>query len=126
LTLKERLQSLGIEQCDDFEETFMSIINASGEVNFIIDKLLVFSKMVVTTPWGFLCKHKKFEKLTDYENLYSIHIDTKSFNIRVLYSYIGQKGILLHAFNEQDKKYATGYKKNAKTALKLREEFLYK
>jgi hypothetical protein len=41
-------------------------------------------------------------------------------------NYIGQKGILLHAFNEQDKKYATGYKKNAKTALKLREEFLYK
>lgn len=63
-----------------------------------------------------------FEKLQEAPNLYSMHLQTKNFNIRILYSYIRKDEILLRAFYERQGKSKTSYAKHTPIAMARREE----
>lgn len=55
--------------------------------------------------------HKNFEQLKEIENLYSMHIKITDYNVRVLYSFLPNRTILLHGFHERGGKKATDYTK---------------
>lgn len=65
---------------------------------------------------------KEFEKLTDYPNLYSMHLSSKSFNLRILYSYNDKDELLLHCFYEREGKTATNYVTHAPIAVQRMKE----
>lgn len=59
----------------------------------------------------------EFEKLSGYPNLYSMHLQSKNFNIRILYSYFEKDEILLHCFFEREGKLHTSYDVHAPIAI---------
>ncbi|WP_370812706.1 hypothetical protein [Butyricicoccus pullicaecorum] len=52
-------------------------------------------------------QHEEFERLED--NIYSMHIACKQLNIRILYSFLNDGTVLLHAFYERAGKRHTDY-----------------
>lgn len=60
----------------------------------------------------------KFEKLKQAENMYSMHIKGKTFNVRILYSFLANGTILLHGFDEKSGKKVTNYSKAVPIAKK--------
>lgn len=52
-------------------------------------------------------RHEEFERLED--NMYSMHIASKQLNIRILYSFLNDGSVLLHAFYERAGKRHTDY-----------------
>ncbi len=52
-------------------------------------------------------QHEEFERLED--NIYSMHIASKQLNIRILYSFLNDGSVLLHAFYERAGKRHTDY-----------------
>jgi len=59
-----------------------------------------------------LLKHEvtylnEFEKLGGYPNLYSMHLESDNFNLRILYSYNYTYELLLHCFYEREGKSQT-------------------
>lgn len=65
----------------------------------------------------------KFEKLKNAENMYSMHIKGKTFNVRVLYSFLSNGTILLHGFDEKSGKKVTDYSKAIPIAEKRLDEY---
>lgn len=51
----------------------------------------------------------QFEKIKDYDNMYSMHIQNNTFNVRILYSFMSDGTILLHGFDEKSGKKTTDY-----------------
>lgn len=64
----------------------------------------------------------QFEKLKAYNGLYSMHLESKEYNIRVLYSYNECNEIILHCFYEKAGKRITGYEVHAQIAVRRKEE----
>lgn len=88
----------------------VEIIKNSGNEKSFVAKL--------TTALLFLNKYGKtahlqatnqFERLKGEDNMYSMHICTKSFNVRILYSFLSDDKILLHGFDEKSGKKITDY-----------------
>ncbi|MBK5247547.1 MAG: hypothetical protein JJE49_09820 [Peptostreptococcaceae bacterium] len=65
---------------------------------------------------------EQFEKITSAPGLYSMHLESKNFNIRVLYSFDNNMEILLHCFYERQGKSVTSYLKHIPIALKRKKE----
>lgn len=63
-----------------------------------------------------------FEALKEYPGLYSMHLQNKSLNIRILYSYNHKGEILLHCFYEREDSEVYGYRKHAPIALARKKE----
>lgn len=59
-------------------------------------------------------QHEEFERLED--NIYSMHISSKQMNIRILYSFLNDGSVLLHAFYERAGKRHTDYTDTIKLA----------
>lgn len=64
----------------------------------------------------------QFEKLKSYRDLYSMHLESKDYNIRMLYTYRVDGEIILHCFYEKKGKEVTGYEKHAPIAMKRKRE----
>lgn len=64
----------------------------------------------------------QFEKLKAFKGLYSMHLESKKYNIRVLYSYNQQHQIILHCFYEREGKDISGYEVHAPIAMRRKEE----
>lgn len=69
-------------------------------------------------------KLKQFEKLKGKgtNNLYSLHIEGKNLNIRILYSYGQNSEILLHCFYEKDDSKKGSYEAHIPIAIKRMKE----
>ena len=65
---------------------------------------------------------REFEPLKNYGEFYSMHVNTKTFNIRIIYSYIDDEMVFLHAFYERDDSKRTGYEVAIKIAKSRMEE----
>lgn len=67
-------------------------------------------------------KHPQFEKLKDCKGLYSMHIEGKEFNIRILYTLNRRGEILLHCFYEKEGKTVSEYSSHVPVALTRMKE----
>lgn len=94
----------------DLIKDLISILKNSGNEKSFIAKL--------TTSLWFLSEYgktahlqptKQFEKIKDVDNMYSMHICTKNYNVRILYSFLSDDKILLHGFDEKSGKRITDY-----------------
>lgn len=65
---------------------------------------------------------KEFEKLSGYPNLYSMHLESNNFNLRILYSYNQRDEVLLHCFYEREGKLHTSYDLHAPIAIDRMKE----
>ena len=77
------------------------IIGHSGSEKSFLAKLkygLTFLKQYGTR--AHLQPTNQFEKLTGTIDLYSMHIQGKTFNVRILYSFLDDGTVLLHGFHE--------------------------
>ncbi len=86
------------------------IIGRSGNEKSFLSKLsnaLKFLKRYGTL--AHLQPTNQFEKLSGTTDLYSMHIQGKTFNVRILYSFANDGTILLHGFHEEENKRATDY-----------------
>lgn len=94
---------------EDLIGDIINIVSKSGnETNFIrkLGKRLDLLKAYKDETH---LKCNDFEILSYEDNLYSMHIRDKIFNIRILYSFEKDGTILLHSFNERSGKKATDY-----------------
>ena len=64
----------------------------------------------------------QFEKLKNYRGLYSMHLESNVYNIRMLYTYGKDGEIILHCFYEKEGKEVTGYEKHAPIAMERKRE----
>lgn len=71
---------------------------------------------------GDVIKLPQFEKLKAYHGLYSMHLESKEYNIRVLYSYSKQQDIILHCFYERAGKEISSYELHAPIAMRRKAE----
>lgn len=65
----------------------------------------------------------QFEKLKNSPNMFSMHIQRKGFNIRILYSFLPDNTILLHGFYEREGKGKTDYSNSIKIAEERFKEY---
>lgn len=65
----------------------------------------------------------QFEYLKESNNLYSMHIEGKGFNFRILYSFLPSGTILIHGFEEKSGKKVTSYEKAIPIASKRLKDY---
>lgn len=99
-----------------FYEEFKNLVVESGVERIIIKQLLTKLKMIVQLG-NVDCGLKWLEKLKNYDNMYSLHIQAGHKNYRLLFSKTSNKKIFLHMFYEKSGKYATSYDKHVPIAL---------
>lgn len=88
----------------------ISLLSRSGTEKSFLSKLkyaLNFLKRFGVT--AHMQPTDQFEKLLEASNLFSMHIEGKTFNIRILYSFADDGTILLHGFYERAGKQKTDY-----------------
>lgn len=105
-----------------FTREFEDFLRKHGNQEVIIQMLygrLIFileSGKDYGIPW--------VESLKGEPNLYSLHIDVRSINLRLLYSRTSNKRLFLHAFYERGGKKNTSYNKSIQIAIERRESYL--
>ena len=106
----------GIKSHPDVGEEILDLIAKSGHEKEFFN---LFERRIAQTRQ---LKHTvtlldEFEKLSGHPNLYSMHLESKNFNIRILYSYYATDEILLHCFYERDGKSCTSYETHIPIAI---------
>lgn len=102
------------------KEIKVLILGSGHEKEFIrlFKKQLSFAKSL-----GYkVIELEQFEKLTDSPGLYSMHIESKNFNVRIIYSYYRNGELLLHCFHEEQGKSITEYRAHIPVAVKRKKE----
>ena len=92
----------------------MSVSN-SGEEKIIVNQFIRRLKVIKNLD-NLNCRVKWLELLKNC-GLYSLHIDTKTKNFRLLFSVEKNGKIFLRMFDEKSGKKQTSYEKNIKIAL---------
>lgn len=67
---------------------------------------------------------KDFESLVGVDNIYSMHIQGKTFNVRILYSFLDNGTILLYGFKEESGKRINDYSSAIQIAKKRYNELI--
>lgn len=99
------------------------IISNSGAEKSFLSKLkyaLNFLKRYGIT--AHIQPTSQFEKLMETTDLFSMHIEGKAFNVRIIYSFADDGTILLHGFYERQGKRATDYSSAVPTAQRRKAE----
>lgn len=122
--LQELMDSLtGFYVVTDFVSEVLSLVSKSGQARRffkILNRRLAFLKEYGSEAQE---HHEEFERLD--ADLYSMHLESDSFNIRILYSFLEDGTILLRAFYERGGKTATDYTRQiplAKERLQIAKE----
>lgn len=104
------LENLKIETHREFFAEFHNIVDSSADKEALLRKFTFCLGLLNDLPRSDLYKSgKHFEKLKGYTNLYAMRIPTQSCNLRILYSYLPNGKILLHAFDKKGGKKDTDY-----------------
>ncbi len=126
-----KLQNELLTKFKDFEvhpdliEDILNILSKSGNEKAFFSKLIINLKFL--KKYGMnahIQPSNQFELLKDTENMYSMHIKGKTFNIRILYSFLSNGTVLLHGFYERSGKGVTNYSKAIPIAEKRRAEYI--
>lgn len=70
-----------------------------------------------------LLSTNQFERLKNDDRLFSMHIQGKTFNIRIIYSFLPDGTVLLYGFYERAGKRSTDYSKPIDIAKERLDEF---
>lgn len=103
-----------------FFEEFTELVVKSGQEKKIINAFI--KKLSAIIELGDIdCGQKWLEHLKEYDNMYSLHVDTNNKNYRILFSKKSDKKYFLHMFFEKSGKKATSYSKHVPIALERRD-----
>lgn len=107
----------------DFFPEFVELIKESGAEKEILVQFL--RKLSAIVELGDCDSGLRWlEKLKKYDNMYSLHLQTKTKNYRLLFSKIGNGKLFLHIFFERAGKGNSSYAKHVPIAIQRREDFL--
>ena len=119
LSFKTALMKYGL--CDHYEfhelfvEEFIASVSKSGEERIIVNQF--FRRLAIIINLDNLnCGLPWLEPLKNCD-LYSLHIDTKSKNYRMLFSVQPNGKLFLRMFDEKSRKGKASYSPNIKIAL---------
>lgn len=100
----------------------MGILKKASNKQKFFDLLLV--RLDFLRKYGRLAQeyHKEFERIN--EEIYSMHVSVKELNVRVLYSFLEDGTILLHAFYERGGKSKTDYTEKLPEASQRKKSML--
>lgn len=122
LQLQERLSKFTvIDQCRREIEAF---VLKCGNRKAFLQLLLTRRNQLDALSPDQIVKLKEFELLKQASNLYSMHLQAKGFNYRILYQYLRDGEVLLLGFEEKQGKKVTEYRNFIPTALERLELFL--
>ena len=94
----------------DLITDLINILNKSGnEVEFLNKLKKRLSLLITYGHKTHILATNQFESLIGTQNMYCMHIQGKSFNVRILYSFLEDGTVLLHGFYEQEGKNITDY-----------------
>lgn len=124
LDIKELLSASFGEAFDfhpDFVDEFSSLIKKSGSEKQVIAQFL--NRLDAIIQLGNIDYGPKWiEKLKNYDNMYSLHIDAARTNYRLLFSKNKNGKYFLHVFYEKSGKINTSYAAHVPIAIKRRDE----
>ena len=104
-----------------FYEEFTELIKNSGQEAQIIREFI--NKLNAIIELGDKDYGTKWlERLKKYDNMYSLHVDTRTQNYRLLFSKQSNKKYFLHTFFERSGKGATSYDKHVQIAIQRRDD----
>ena len=105
-----------------FFEDFSDLVSRGKDSAEVCKKIL--EKIFAIKNLGDIkCGVKWLEELKYEDNMYSLHIKSKTYNYRILLSVTDDKKIFLHMFYERDGKRSTGYGPHIQIAKKRKEEY---
>ena len=123
--LKETLASYNIKVHHDLIKDLATLLNNAGIKKSFLAKfkkgLCILSEY---STKAHILSPEQFERLKDDNSLFSMHVQGKDFNIRILYSFISNDTRLLHGFYERTGKKATNYTKPIKTAGERLDDYI--
>lgn len=103
-----------------FYEEFSELVAKSGQAKKIISVFI--GKLYAIIELGDIDYGTKWlEHLKEYDNMYSLHVDTNNKNYRLLFSKKSKKKYFLHMFFEKSGKEATSYDKHVPIAIERRD-----
>lgn len=124
IDIKELLQKVFgnvFEFHPKFYEDFFELVANSGQEKKIVKAFI--GKLSAIIELGDRDYGTKWlEHLKEYDNMYSLHVDTNNKNYRILFSKKSNKKYFLHMFFEKSGKEATSYAKHVPIAMGRRSE----
>ncbi len=103
-----------------FYEEFDQLVAKSGQAKKIIGVFI--KKLYAIIELGDIDYGVKWlEHLKEYDNMYSLHVDTNTQNFRLLFSKKSKKKYFLHMFFEKSGKEETSYDKHVPIAIQRRD-----
>lgn len=112
---KELSELKKILESFDCDEEFLEEIAAKIQKHHSIQFLRILLTRLKTLKEYRLnainCDPEHFESLKHTNGLFSMHVDTREINYRVLYTFKADGTILLHGFEEKKGKKVSGYSK---------------
>ena len=120
--LYKMLDGRRLEYHDDFIGDIREVIFGTGQEQPFLKKLLHRINALLVEGANAI-GNPGFEKLKHCADLYSMHVDTQSLNIRVLFALRDNNvQLLLLAFNEKEGKRKTDYSQKIPEALRRLSE----
>lgn len=99
-----------------FYEEFVECVRRSGSEKQILKQFIRRLNAIILL--GDIDSGLKWlEKLKEYDNMYSLHLDEGATNYRLLFSKTSRGKLFLRMFYEKKGKDATSYKKNVPIAI---------
>ena len=108
----------------EFTEEFILLISKSSDKEIILEKFDTLLDVIDKMGCYNMCKHKQIEKLHSCNNLYSLHLETKNSNYRVLFSLIKSSKVLLHIFYKKEGKKVSEYQSHIPIAQTRLDNFI--
>lgn len=92
---------------DELIQELIPIVKASGNAKRFFS--ILYRRLDFLKTYGKNAQehHEEFERLN--ADIYSLHIKSQFFNVRILYSFLEDGTILLRAFEEKSNKRVTDY-----------------
>ena len=104
----------------EFYKEFAELVSGTGFEKQVVNQF-IFKLNAIIELGNIDHGPKWLEKLKTYDNMYSLHLDSKSYNFRLLFSKNDKGKYFLRMFYERSGKKATSYAPNVKIAIERRE-----
>lgn len=105
----------------EFYEDFAELVEKSGQEEKVA-KVFIRKLLAIIELGDIDCGINWLEKLKEYDNMYSLHVNTNNHNYRLLFSKQSNKKYFLHMFFEKSGKGATSYDKHVPIAIQRRND----
>ena len=119
----EKLKNLihGVRYHPLLLDEIKGLVLGTGHEKEFLNSLQSQLTFVKTLGYSAVCM-KQIEKLKNSSDLYSMHLESKNFNYRILFSFMENGETLLHLFYERQGKRHTDYSRHTPIAqIRLQE-----